>query len=453
MSRSDKTSNTGQHRRVRFGSAILAVAMVATACGNGDDVAPGDVADNGGAADATGGDGSLDLWHIQTDDPWLLDDAADRYMADNPDVDVNVNGIENDAYKTQIAVALGADEPPCIFMSWGGGPLIGYVEADQVVDLTDYVEEDGYRDRFVDISWDNVEVDGSVYGVPVENVSAAFIWYNRPMFEELGLETPGTWTELLDLVDALNDEDIFPFALANQAPWPGSMYYMYLVDRLGGPEAFEAAATPDGGGSFEDEVFVRAGEMLQELVDRDAFNPGFNGLDWGAGQSRALLYSGDAAMELMGNWTTSTILGENEEWYEQNLDFFPFPDVEEGVGDPSNVLGTVGNNYYHVSTACEQPDEAFEMIQYIIDDQGVEDRAEIGRILPIEGFEPEDPFIQEIYEATIAADSVQLWYDQYLPPQMADVHLESVQALMGGSITPEEKASRMEEAATAFFGE
>jgi raffinose/stachyose/melibiose transport system substrate-binding protein len=445
-------------RRLRWGASVVALALVATACG-GDDTTDDaevidDAADTEDDAEAADPDAeiSIDLWHIQTDHPWLLDDAAERYMADNPHVTVDVNAIENDAYKTQIAVALGANEPPCIFMSWGGGPLIQYVEADQVVDLTDYVAEDDYRDRFVDVSWGNVEVDGRVYGIPVENVSAAFIWYNRQIFEDLGLSTPDTWSELLEVIDALNDAGIHPFALANQVPWPGSMYYMYLVDRLGGPEVFEAAATRSGG-SFEDEVFVRAGELLQELVDRDAFNPGFNGLDWGAGQSRALLYSGDAAMELMGNWTTSVILTENEEWYENNLDFFRFPDLEEGIGDPSNVLGTVGNNYYHVSTRCENPDEAFEMIQYIIDDEGVEARAEIGRILPIADFVPEDPFVQEIFEATNAANSVQLWYDQYLPPELADVHLESVQALFGGNITPEEKASRMEDAAVEFFGQ
>jgi raffinose/stachyose/melibiose transport system substrate-binding protein len=116
--------------------------------------------------------------------------------------------------------------------------------------------------------------------------------------------------------------------------------------------------------------------------------------------------NGQAAMELMGNWTTSIILTENEDWYHNNLDFFPFPDLEEGAGDPTNVLGTVGNNYYHVSSTCENPDEAFEMIQYIIDDEGVEARAEIGRILPIADFEPEDPFVQRIFEQTMQANSV-----------------------------------------------
>jgi raffinose/stachyose/melibiose transport system substrate-binding protein len=431
-----------RRQRYRIAAAVLAASLVATACG--DAAGPdGNEPSDGAATSDSGGDVSIDLWHIQTDHPQLVENAADRFRSDNEDVVVRTNGIENDAYKTQIAVALGANEPPCVFMSWGGGPLINYVDAGQVIDLTDYVEQDGYRDRFLDVSWGNVEVDGRVYGVPVEGVAAAFIWYNRVLFEELGLDTPDTWSELLEVIDALN---------ANQAPWTGSMYYMYLVDRLGGPAAFEAAATRSGG-SFEDEVFVRAGELLQDLVDRDAFNEGFNGLDWGSGQSRALMYADAAAMELMGNWTTAIILGENEAWYDENLDFFPFPEVEEGNGDPSNILGTVGENYYHVSSSCEHPDEAFELIQYLIDDEGVADREAVGRIPPVRDFQPEDPFIREIFDTIESADSVQLWYDQFLPPELADVHLEAVQALFGGSITPEEKASRLEQAAVEHFGE
>jgi raffinose/stachyose/melibiose transport system substrate-binding protein len=446
-----ETMKTSRRRRHRLVAAIFAVALIAAACGGG----AADTADGGDDTDASegsGGDVSIDLWHIQTDQPQIVENGVDRFREDNPDVTVRVNGIENDAYKTQIAVALGANEPPCVFISWGGGPLISYVEAGQVIDLTDYVEADGYRDRFLDVSWGNVEVDGAVYGVPVEGVAVAVIWYDKQIFDDLGLEPPATWTELLDVVDALNAEGISPFALANQAPWTGSMYYMYLVDRLGGPEAFEAAATRSGG-SFEDDVFVRAGEMLQDLVDRDAFNEGFNGLDWGAGQSRALMYSGNAAMELMGNWTVGIVLAENEDFYNDNLGFFPFPEVEEGVGDPSNILGTVGENYYHVSSTCEHPDEAFELIQYLIDDDGVADRAAIGRIPPVAGFEPEDPFVREVFDVINDAASVQLWYDQYLPPELADVHLESVQALFGGSITPEEKGSRMEQAAIEHFDE
>jgi raffinose/stachyose/melibiose transport system substrate-binding protein len=215
---------------------------------------------------------------------------------------------------------------------------------------------------------------------------------------------------------------------------------------------FRTAATRTGG-SFEDPVFIKAGEMLQELVNAGAFSEGYNGLDYDTGQSRALLYSGKAAMEVMGSWNISTVKGENPEFYESSLGFFPFPAFTDGAGDPNNVVGTVGDNFYSVSTACPYPEEAFQVIQYLIDDQAVTERAAAGRVPPIKGFTTDDPMLQGIIDAVGKASSVQLWYDQYLPPELGELHKDTSQALFGLTMTPEEAAKAMEDGAKKYFGE
>lgn len=443
-------------RTTRTIGLVLALSLLAAACGdNGNGADPDPDPDDPTSSPATAGDGEdieIDFWHIQTDHTDLLDGQVARFEEDHPNVAVNVSAIENDTFKTQIRVGLGANEPPCVFVSWGGGGLKEMVDAGQVTDITDWVEGDGYRDRFIEASWGNVTFDDRVYGVPVENAAAAFVWYDRALYDELGLDEPETWDELLAVADELQGEGIAPFALANSAPWTGSMYYMYLVDRLGGPEVFEAAADRTGG-SFEDPVFIEAGEMLQDLVEREAFVPGFNGLDWGSGQSRALMYSGDAAMEVMGSWNLSIVQTENEEFAENRLGVMPFPAIEGGAGDPSNIVGTIGDNYYVIADACQHPEEAFRMIQYLIDDTAAEEREAIGRIPPLEGFETDDELLGEVFDLISGAESVQLWYDQYLPPELAEVHLETTQALYDLSMTPEEAAERMEAAAVSYYDE
>ena len=112
-------------------------------------------------------------------------------MADNPKVTVEVVPLQNDPYKTKIKVAMGAGNPPCIFPTWGGGPLYEYVKAGQVVDLTDYMEQDNYKDRFVPASLSNVTFDDKIWGVPVENSAIAVIWYNKAVFEEYGPDPAG----------------------------------------------------------------------------------------------------------------------------------------------------------------------------------------------------------------------------------------------------------------------
>jgi raffinose/stachyose/melibiose transport system substrate-binding protein len=396
----------------------------------------------------------ITLWHIQVtgSGPALIEQAVERFMADHPDVNVENVPLQNDPFKTKLKVAMGAGDAPCVFPSWGGGPLYEYVQAGQIVDLTEWMNQDNYKDRFVDASLSVVTFDDKIWGVPVENTAVAVVFYNKQIFEENGLTPPQTYEELLDVVATLKEAGIAPFALANKTKWPCSMYYMYLVDRLGGPDVFRAAATRTGG-SFEDPVFIQAGEVLQELVNEGAFVEGFNGLDYDTGQSRTLMYSGKAAMEIMGTWNVSTIKSENPEFYENSLGFFSFPAIADGEGDPNNVVGTVGDNFYSISTTCEHPEEAFQLIQYLIDDESVSQRGTEGRVPPVKGFTTDDPVLQEIITMVEKAPSVQLWYDQYLPPELGEVHKDTSQALFGLTMTPEEAAKTMEDAAKKFFEE
>ena len=401
-------------------------------------------------------DVTIEFWHIQNTGfgPELIQNAVDRYVADNPGVTVNVVPMQNDPFKTRIRTAIGAGDTPCIFPSWGGGPMIEYVNAGAMTDLTDYVMADGYNERFVPASFSNVTYNDSIWGLPVENTAIAVLYYDKAIFESLGIEIPETWGELLEASQTLIDNGIAPFSLAGRSKWTSSMYYMYLVDRIAGPGTFAAAANREGG-SFTDEPFVQAGEMIQELVRMGGFVEGFNGLDYDTGQSRMPLYAGIAAMQLMGTWEIGNILAENPDYYENNLSFFPFPAVEGGVGDPTSVVGTVGDNYYHISATCANPDEAFELLTYLIDDESVTARVAAGRIPPVVGVadQLEDPILQQVIGMVEEAGSVQLWYDQYLPPELGEVHKDAMQALFGLEMTPEEVAEMQESAVAAFFGE
>jgi len=407
----------------------------------------------GGAALAQD-DASFTVWHIQNTGagPELFEGAAERFMADNPGVTVELLPMQNDPFKERIRTAIGAGDEPCIFPSWGGGPMLEYVDAGVLASMTDYFEEDNYKDFFLPASFSNVTgTDGNIYGFPAENVVVAGFFYDRAIFEEYGLEPPETWEELMAIAETLKENGIATFSLAGASKWTSSMYYMYLVDRLAGPGAFAAAAARDG--SFEAEPFVRAGEIIQEMVENGYFVEGFNGLDYDTGQSRIPMYAGQAAMELIGSWSIQVVKGENEEYLENNYGFFPFPALEEGEGDPTSVVGTVGDNYYHISESCEYKDEAFDFLTYLLDEEGIAARIESGRIPPIAGVSEmiDDPLLAEVLARVEEAGSVQLWYDQYLPAQLGEVHKDTMQALFGLALTPEEAAAAQEEATAEFY--
>ncbi|WP_188704095.1 extracellular solute-binding protein [Silvimonas iriomotensis] len=388
-------------------------------------------------------------WDLQTNTAAakLINDAGARFEAANPGFKAEQSHILNDAYKTKLKIAFGAGQPPCVFATWGGGPLREYVKSGQVVDLTPYLTKDAaFRDRFIPTGFMSATIDHKVYGVPSENTTAAVVFYNKELFARYKLQPPQNWDELMNVVKVFKANGIAPFALANKNKWPGSMYYMYLVDRIGGADTFRNAVERKPGGSFTAPAFIQAGERIQELVKSGAFAPGYNGLDYDIGASRRLMYSGKAAMELMGSWELSTIQNENP-GFVSKVGFFAFPAVTGGKGDPKDVIGTVGDNFMSISTACKNPDAAFKLIKAMTDDTAAQARLADKRLIPLKGLTVTDPYLKQIQSLVAQAPSIQLWYDQELPPKMGELHKDTLQALFGLSMTPQEAAQQMENAA------
>mgnify|MGYP000386249452 CR=1 FL=1 len=398
---------------------------------------------------------TLTLWDLRTEsDPVTpaLKDAIARFEADHPGVTIKHVPIQNDNFKTKIRTAMAANNEPDIFMSWGSSSLKKYVDNDKVLNLTPYMTDE-WLDNFTPAALDLGMFDGDYYGLPVTSMHVALVWYRTDIFEKYGLTPPKTYEELLNVVNTLLDNGITPFTLANKSKWTGSMYFMYLVDRIGGPDAFKNALNRTG--AFNDEPFIKTGQIIQDLVKMGAFPKGVNGMDEDTGQSRAMIYADKAAMYLMGTWANGTFRSENEELYESSISFFNFPAFKDGKGDPSNLVGTPGDNYYSVAKGSKNKDMAVEFLKYITDSKMASNLVEIGNIPPLTGAKDEikDPVLQDIYNTIQSADYIQLWYDQSLPLELAQVHLNTTQALFGLTMTPEEAANKMEEAAQDYYGQ
>ncbi|HZJ82260.1 MAG TPA: extracellular solute-binding protein [Clostridia bacterium] len=391
----------------------------------------------------------LSLWHIQNREPMpgIFQGSIDRFMADNPEYNVTIDVIANDAYKQKITVAMSSDSTPDIYPHWSGGPMIEYIKSGHTADITEYMNKDNYKDKFLDASIAQATYEDKLYAVPIENVAIAGIFYNKDLFEKYDLSEPNTMKDLEEIADTLIENGIVPFSLANKTQWTGSMYYMYFATRFGGIEPFNDAAS--GEGSFESEPFVYAGNQVQKWVDAKYFNEGFNGLDEDSGQSRELLYGEQAAMTVMGSWFVQTVKGENPDFYEK-VGFFLFPSIEESSADPNIVVGTVGDNFYSVSGSCEDPEGAFKAITYLIDDTAVQERKDAGKIVPFKDFTSDDPILQTVLDKVKEAPAVQLWYDQYLAPEVADVHKATSQEIFGKTMTPEDANTKMQEAIESY---
>ena len=410
----------------------------------------------------------ITLWDISTEDPskTICEDAVARFTADYPNIKVNEVHQQNDNYTQQLVVAMSSKQAPDMYIHWGGGPMVEYYKSGFVNDITDMFNTYDHPD-YIDAAVAQASYDGKVLSIPYGGLSGCDIFYNKTIFEEVGVEVPETIDELEDVCDKLLEAGYVPFTLANGSKWTGSMYYMYLVARHSGNDEFNAAYAQENGGSFTSEAFIWAGEKIQDWVEKGYFNEGFNSLVTDNGEDRALLYDNTCAMMLHGSWQERSIMADSQEWADANLGVFRFPEDAEAKekGVPQNVeIGTaIGNGF---SFNCWKEDGSVDQekldacyvlaTQYFNDDTYNNDQMTKAQTIPsIKGYEDkiDDPLMKTIADVFFNASNVQLWYDQYLPASVTEVHKNCMTELFGLDKTPEEIGQEQDAAMQAALAE
>lgn len=430
-----------------FFMIILSVLIIGlAACGNGDDGTTGDTSNN----DSENESGTTDEKVIEFMHLWpegssaqhnaIVQQIVDEFEADNPGVTVDMDIFGNEQYRERLSVIGAANELPDVGMTWGGGFIEPYARGNMFTDLSDLV-----TDSFIPGTADAYAVDGGVYGLPLE-LNITPIYYNTAIFEENGVEVPETWDEFKEVVEVLVDNGVTPITLGNRDAWTGSMWYMYLADRIGGQTALNEAISREG--SFENPALIQAAAELQELVEMDAFINGFNGL--GNDEAKGYFINEQAAMFLMATWDLPewTTSPDNPEEFKEKIDYFKFPVFEGGEGELDSYVGGPGVGLF-VAEDSDVKDEAIEFVSYFIERWGEMSVEEAG-VIPATAVNTDGMDLPQMYIDVLddlnEATNLTLYADVQMSPSAADVHLNMIQAIMSGEVTPEEFAERHEQA-------
>jgi raffinose/stachyose/melibiose transport system substrate-binding protein len=454
------------HRRWRAISLVTVLALAAAACGD-DDTESGTPASDDTESGATGAttagtagseatvpdEGAaaggepvtISWWHIQNNDPGLSNwqAMADEFTALHPNVTIDINVLENEAFKAALQTNLQAGDVPDLFQSWGGGGLREQVDAGLVQDITEL--SSGFVGNLNPGAVGLYNIDGKQYGIPF-NLGMVGFWYNKDLFTQAGIEAPpATWDEFLDVVQQLKDAGITPIAVGAGDKWPAHFYYSYLMVRLGGEEVMNAIAAD---GNFNVPEVIAAGDELKRLIDMEPFQPGFLAATWEPDESGAV-GNGLAAMDLMGQWAPGafrTAAGVPEGELAFDLGWFPFPMVEGGAGAATDAFG--GGDGFAVGK--DAPPEAVEFLEFITNVDNAKVWGESGSGLPVTaGSEVSisDPNMQMVLSGIDQASFVQLYLDQFFTPDVGAAVNDAVQTLFAGTATSEEVASAISAAA------
>ncbi|SFS14017.1 ABC-type glycerol-3-phosphate transport system, substrate-binding protein [Microbacterium sp. cf046] len=128
-----------------------------------------------------------------------------QFEEENPDIDII--GVEYEWEGPTFAVQLAGGSLPDVFtVPFTDAKTL--LENDQLMDVTDAMDELGYTDSFNPIILDGVTGDdGRIYGFP-RQAYAMGLHYNRDLFEQAGLDPdqpPTTWDEVREYAKQIHD--------------------------------------------------------------------------------------------------------------------------------------------------------------------------------------------------------------------------------------------------------
>lgn len=337
-------------------SALLAVSMVATMIvGCGSKESSSSASDDGkitlkvfsNLPDRKNGQGLVE----QT----IIDD----YMKENPNVNIEVEALDEEAYKTKFK-AYSMEGMPDVVSIWGQPAFL-----DEVVDAGVLAElnADDYADYgFVEGSLNGYTYDGKLYGLP-RNTDIGVFYYNQKMFKDNGWEVPKTYDELLALAEKINAKGITPVAMDGGDGWPLAVYLSDILYKLTGNDYSTIVSEAVESGDFSAPELKQAVQLMKDAADVGLFQKGYDSQDYGSSQN--LFTNGQAAMWYMGSWKTSMATNEDiDEDIRTNIRVFTMPTVEGGVAKDTDISAWNGGGYA-VYANSEVKEEAIKFLNYM----------------------------------------------------------------------------------------
>ena len=381
--------------------------------------------------------GNVQFWTLQDPTNTVQQTAVDAFNSTSSGK-VTMSVIATDGFKDKVRTAMGSSAMPGLFFNYGGGSLSDYVAAGKLVTLDPALET-----HFLPAALQAGTVDGKFVGVPCRGTQPVFLFYNKKVFTDAGVQPPKTWSDLTNLVQVFKAKGVTPFTVAGSgtSSWTELMWIEYLVDRLAGPGLFQKIAAGDWT-QWKDPAVLKTAQMVEGLVSSGAFGSSFGSVNYGAGGTSTLLAKGKAAMELMGSWEYATQQSADPNFAKDDLGYVAFPTVDGGVGNPADVVGNP-TNYISVTTSAAKTTAA-DFLKTTYSDSYVEGLVKMGEVpvttnaAQLLSKAPDPAYAQFQYNLVQNAPAFTQSWDQALGLTLGTPLLTEIQKLFNGQDTPQQ---------------
>jgi ABC-type glycerol-3-phosphate transport system substrate-binding protein len=323
---------------------------------------------------AGGGGGSGEtVLTVQTDSYALpgFQLVADKFEADHPGVTVEFQVLTPDQQSTtNLQVLTSADAPDIASAPTNTTVFTEMLANDQFVPLDDVWTDADLEARYGQALADAIRPEGQEVGVLYSKVLYGIAWYNKAIFDEVGIDAPadhqiGTMDNLADMVAKLRAGGYQPLAIGGSSNY----HLTWILDNLLATAATPAelqnyvtgfAPSVDVTASYTDPAFTDSLDRIKELYDMGVFQDGVLGQDQDA--ALALFAAGQAGMMMGHNQTPAGVANKE---VNIDMDFLLLPPINNDLNQPNFYAG----NLLEIPVQAKNPDLAKEFLVLLMSDE------------------------------------------------------------------------------------
>lgn len=234
-----------------------------------------------------------------------------------------------------------------------------------LADLNAVAAKEGWDEVVPDALKAFAKNDGKWVSAPVNVHSTNWVWANKSVLDELGVDVPQTWDEMVMIMEKAKAAGKTAIAHGGQA-WQDATVFDAVAMSTGGPDFYKSAFIDMDPATLGSDTMKEAFERM--AVIRSFVDDNFSGRDWNL--ATAMVINGDAAFQMMGDWAKGEFLNAGKVPGEDFL-CFRFPGTQAQVTFNADQFamfdqgGSVSNEQAALASAILSPSfqSAFNVVK------------------------------------------------------------------------------------------
>jgi len=340
------------------------------------------------------------------------------FEAANPDVDVQMNILDREVYKTAIRNFLTADSPD-VANWYPANRMKPFVDAGLFLDISDVYTDNGLDTQLAS-TMPIVTQDDKQWMVSYTYYQWG-IYFNKTVYDQVGATVPATWDDFIANCEKFKAAGIDCLTTGTSQLWPAAGIFDYLNLRTNGYE-FHRQLTNGEIAWTDDRVRATFAEWAKVVPFTTANHAA---IDWQ--DAVPLIVQGKAANYVMGNFAVAPM--KEGGMTNDTLGFMPFPminpDIPRAEEAPTDAV--------FIPAGAKNVEDAKKFMAFVASaDVQTKLNTALGQ-LPVNSGSTvgEDPFLKAGFEMlSTATGGIAQFFDRDAPAEMAKAGMEGFQQFM-----------------------